>query len=146
MAVPKENLVYKIRRVADGKFSNGGTTPNFNDRGKIWKQKGHLTNHLNQLDRMGRERYLGCEIVHYKVVEQEVSFMSIDGYLLERQRKLDEEAQRRQNYRDKLDKEKRRVMYEDLKKEFENEETEAECPQCGVAGDEHQDYCPHGDR
>jgi hypothetical protein len=112
-------VVYKIRRKTDGLFSKGGSTPSFNKDGKVWKQRGHLTNHLNQIH--NRSVYGDCEIIVYKLEEvQQGDGISIDGYLDEReQKKRDEENERNLRY-EAMRKEQRRKEYEALKAEFED--------------------------
>lgn len=39
--------IYRIQRISDGLFSTGGANPNFNKKGKIWRNIGFLKNHLN---------------------------------------------------------------------------------------------------
>ena len=116
-------IIYKIRR-KDGLFSMGGSTPLFNKTGKIWKQKNHLTSHLNQLRwghgcRDDRHVYHNCEIVPYELVEQPAGpGVSISQYKKEiEQRKKDrEEAGRKQQ--EKWQKDQRRKQFEELMKEF----------------------------
>jgi len=119
-------LVYKIRRKSDGLFSSGGSYPHFTKVGKIWRQKGHLTNHLNYLlgDRSwkGSTPYDDCEIVSYELVEQQVGDgQTIINYLAEiTMRKKEREAAAKRRA-DEFQKEQRRQQYERLRREFENE-------------------------
>jgi len=117
------DIVYKIRRKSDGLFSMGGSNPHFNKTGKIWKQKGHLTNHLNQMwnDNIKVRYSRECEIVLYEIIEKEIGEMTIGQYLNEREDRLRKEKEERQSRIDAFNKEKRREEYEKLKKEFENE-------------------------
>jgi hypothetical protein len=39
--------VYKIRQKSTGLYSSGGTRPTFTKKGKIWRNLGHLKNHLH---------------------------------------------------------------------------------------------------
>jgi hypothetical protein len=118
-------IVYKIRRKSDGLFSMGGSTPNFNKTGKIWKKKGHLTSHLSQLwngrGGFGKQHvYIDCEIVPYELSEiQAGPGFTIFEYLEERKRKLDEVEQACKDRHEKWEKEQRRKEYESLKQEFE---------------------------
>lgn len=118
--------VYKIRRKSDGLFSMGGSWPRFNKNGKIWKQKGHLTSHLNIVfdnfrnQRHHRDHYDDCEIVAYELIETPVGPpMSIEEYMniLAQKKAEKEEAARKRKTDEEL-----RVRYEQykkLKKEFE---------------------------
>jgi len=122
-------IVFKIKRKSDGLFSMGGSSPRFNKTGKIWKQKGHLTNHLNQLwNGVGTYRtshhgsvhvYSDCEIIEYELVEQPMGpGISITQYLYERKMKKEDQARQdaeRKKMREKVD---RRKQYEELQKEF----------------------------
>ena len=109
-------IVYKIRRKSDGLFSMGGTTPRFNKLGKIWKQKNHLTTHLQQVSQAW---YIGCEIVTYEVTETENSAINLKDYLAElnERKRLAEE-----NYQKQLEESRRQTKlkaYLELKKEFD---------------------------
>lgn len=61
---------FKIRRKTDGLFSMGGSNPSFNKKGKTWTGKGHITNHVRQLDRRwGKpDPYEDCELVTCEIV------------------------------------------------------------------------------
>ena len=117
-------IVYKIRRTTDGLFSAGGSWPKFTKGGKIWKQKGHLTSHLGQVNnrpiRDGIRIYDDCEIVTYELSEMPVGpTMTIEQYMWNiNQRKL-VEKENRAAYFEKIEKQKRQEQYEQLKKEFE---------------------------
>ena len=113
-------LAYKIRRKSDGLFSAGGMTPHFSKKGKLWKQQGHLTNHLNQVSKP-LQTYAGCEIVTYELTESAVDEMTLQDYLhVIAQRK----AEREEIYRRRVEeyqKAQRRREYMKLKREFEDE-------------------------
>jgi hypothetical protein len=59
-------VVFKIRRIKDGKFSTGGSVPMFTPNGKTWSEK-NLKLHLSLVndERYGNKPYHGCEIVKY---------------------------------------------------------------------------------
>lgn len=66
--------VFKIRRLADGKFSTGGCSPKFTDRGKVWRTAGHAKSAVTlaraETFRYRRDRpdpYYGCELVTYRL-------------------------------------------------------------------------------
>jgi len=74
--------VYKIRRKVDGKYSTGGTTPQFSKNGKVWRTLGQLKSHLTlvkdsqryprtEAQRTARLRqfYAGCEVVVFQITE-----------------------------------------------------------------------------
>lgn len=73
--------VYKIRRKIDGLFSTGGTSPDFSDKGKVWKARGHISSHMKQVgsyysSKTKNDYYRDCEVVTYEVVETEVDTIS----------------------------------------------------------------------
>ena len=114
--------VYKIRRKTDGLYSVGGSHPSFSKNGKIWKQRNHLSSHMNLLTQqwgVGKHIYDNCELVTYEVVEKEVDSISLLDYLQEREelREAREEAQKRAF--EKRQQAARRKKYEELKHEFE---------------------------
>lgn len=92
-AMPKI-VGYKIRRIEDGRYSTGGSTPEFTTVGKTWSNKQTLHSHFAVIQEYGEyamrrhkndaipnfvaETYAGCEIVRLA----EVSHMTISDYLL----------------------------------------------------------------
>lgn len=87
------NLVWKIRRKADGLFSNGsGSYPGFSKEGKCFYSERKLLTHLNMVNRYFQQAktarwwgryprphpYLGCEIVQFKLVEEVA--VPLEGY------------------------------------------------------------------
>jgi len=116
------SIVYKIRR-ADGLFSAGGSWPKFTKGGKIWKQKGHLTSHLNLMyDTYSggtRDHYDDCEIVMYELIETPIGEMSIAGYRASIAQRREERESADQKRRDEWERQERQRQYEQLKKEFE---------------------------
>ena len=113
-------IVYKIRRKADGMFSTGGSSPSFTKNGKIWKQKGHLTNHLNQLDNDSKFIYLTvCEIIPYELVEQPAGpAVDIGVYLMDLANKKKIRKDNAYAAKQAYHKEQRRLEFEKLKQEF----------------------------
>lgn len=114
-------IVYKIRR-SDGLFSMGGCDPRFNKVGKIWKQRGHLTNHLTWVaehGRRGTKTYDDCEVVQYELTETQVGEpISINGYIQEHIHKKFLAEQERDLRNKVFQREQRRKQYEALKSEF----------------------------
>jgi hypothetical protein len=45
----QERKVFMIRRKKDGLFSNGGSRPSFNTRGKQWSRVGDVKSHLTNV-------------------------------------------------------------------------------------------------
>ncbi len=87
------DCVYKIRRLSDGLYSKGGTTPHFSKKGKVWTSLGALNGHLTLVADGGRyipesqreavrktklqQTYGGCEIVTYVVSTLEKATMPV---------------------------------------------------------------------
>jgi len=76
--------VFKIRRIADGLYSTGGTCPSFNKHGKTWNTVAHIKNHLNLFkpqfkgdDDTTAIFYTGCEIVVYELTMAEVETLNV---------------------------------------------------------------------
>lgn len=83
----------KIYKIIDsqGRFSTGGVAPYFTKNGKIWKTKGHLTQHLQQTlpyyKRLKKTHpYESCKVVVYNVVEviDEDSRESVNEWIKEK--------------------------------------------------------------
>lgn len=77
--------VYKIKRKSDGFFSTGGSSPRFNNKGKVWKKLGHLNSHLSQIK---EDVYKDCEIVFIIIEENIDENNSIDLNSLIQERKI----------------------------------------------------------
>lgn len=79
--------VYKIRRIADGLYSTGGTSPKWNKHGKTWNTVGHIKNHLAMFKEYNydirgyvsvlADYYTGCEIVVYETTIAEVETLNV---------------------------------------------------------------------
>lgn len=65
-------IVYKIQRKSDGLYSKGGTSVQFAEKGKTWNARGHVTLHLSQLDKYEKQKYVGCSVVEFEIVETAV--------------------------------------------------------------------------
>lgn len=110
------STVFKIRR-SDGQFSMGGSSPSFNKTGKIWKQKGHLTNHLNQLW-SGYRRYRDCEIVVMELVETHTDTITLEEWMNEVLDRKQKKVEAWKKHSDDRDKKARKKQFEKLQKEF----------------------------
>lgn len=67
-------IIYKIQRKSDGLFSTGGMSPKFDKKGKIWKNRNGVSNHLNLIsDRDTKEIYSDCEIITYHVLYHKIN-------------------------------------------------------------------------
>lgn len=69
--------IFKIRRQADGLFSTGGTSPDFNDKGKVWKARNHVSSHMKQVGsyysgKTKNDYYRDCDVVTFEVAETEI--------------------------------------------------------------------------
>jgi hypothetical protein len=81
--------VYKIRRIKDGLYSMGGTSPRWTKQGKTWNTIGHLHNHLNMFKEYNHDLrkyvstlsidYEGCEVVVYELEIAQIKTVSING-------------------------------------------------------------------
>jgi len=77
-------VYYKIRDKSNGLFSQGGSY-GWTKKGKVWKEVGHLRNHLNHSgDRYDR---LDVELVEYEVTEREVSSSNFHEFIEETNRR-----------------------------------------------------------
>lgn len=47
MTEPTVTTMYRIKNLDNGLYSSGGTYPSWTPKGKIWRQKNHLTCHLS---------------------------------------------------------------------------------------------------
>ena len=71
--------VYKIRRLSDGKFCQGGEYCHFGKNGKIWTEKS-LKGHLGWAPRESsiiEDPHTNCEVVAFKMTETEVSGLTV---------------------------------------------------------------------
>ena len=111
-------IIYKIRRKSDGLFSTGGAYPRFHERGKSWKQQGHMTNHINMVRKYKHtNHYDNCEVVQFIVTEMEHAVWPMDFYVNMIEEKKEERRQRSQDFA----KRQRFEEYKRLKCEFEGE-------------------------
>ena len=112
-------IVYKIR-TKDGLFSQGGTWLRFNKRGKVWKRRGDLTCHLNNLRTTEIEKYerLEAMVVEYELVERETGIQPLACYIAGVQNRKALKEQERERFRAERLQKERRQQYEELKKEF----------------------------
>jgi len=106
---------FKIRRRSDGLFSTGGMYPKFNTKGKLWRQRNFLTNHLHVVSSLSV--YDDCDVVIVEVRVQDTSQTVEEFCASARQTKKDKELSAKKAMEDKR-KEERRVLYKTLQKEF----------------------------
>jgi hypothetical protein len=93
--------VYKIRRKSDGLFSTGGMSPHFNEKGKIWNQRGHVSNHMANFRKSELDRFYGnCEVVLYQVEETELETLPATEWKVTKEtaRAKELQEQRRREY------------------------------------------------
>ena len=111
---------WKIRR-SDGLFSTGGRWPNFNEKGKIWYNRGGLTSHVNSVvhDRFSSEVYFDCEVVEYEVLHNAVGKMTVGEYVKDRIAAKEKREDEKESRLEAVRKEKRREQWLELKDEFE---------------------------
>lgn len=62
--------LYMIRDPNTGLFSTGGTVPDWNTAGKVWKRRGDLSSHFTNLCGDGRRKYrdANAEVVEMEMV------------------------------------------------------------------------------
>lgn len=113
-------IIYRLKSNKTGLFSKGGSTPSFSKIGKIWRNIGHLKNHISGLDARGRSVYHDNDVVMvtYELVETEVSVTTFTELLADSaNRKAQREADRQakiQKWRD----DQERNEYNRLKKKY----------------------------
>ena len=118
MGVLAGEKLFKIMRVPDGLFSTGGACPRFTKKGKNWRQRGHITSHMNQLSSPAKI-YADCRIVEYELTMTEIDSMAVSSYVeLIRQRKVEDE-QKRKEAQKAAELNRQRQTYLELKKKFE---------------------------
>mgnify|MGYP006928179905 CR=1 FL=1 len=103
--------VYKIRRKSDGFFSNGGSTPGFTKRGKLWKGMGPLNNHINILYKPSV--YADCELVTFELVEEELDRIDLSVHVAERTRL---KAEKEDAYQQRIEEFRKKRRYEEFLK------------------------------
>lgn len=89
-------MPYRIRNVFTGQYSLGGSHPSFSNKGKIWKERGHLSNHFRQVR---PEVYKHCVIeeLELTVISEEPTMDWIDDL---NRRKEQEKAARQKRWDD----------------------------------------------
>lgn len=84
---------FKIRNPRTGLFSKGGYGPKWDKKGKLWKNIGHVKNHLKQVTgdwqhrRSARSAYQGCEVVEIVVNTEEANAYPVLNLIEENERK-----------------------------------------------------------
>lgn len=63
-----ELKIYKIRN-QKGEFSTGGQYPSWSKNGKVWRNKGGLSNHLSLVK---ESFYDNCELIEYVTKENAI--------------------------------------------------------------------------
>jgi hypothetical protein len=111
-------MPFKIRKKSTGEFSTGGMTPSFvKDKGKVWKTMGHVSSHLNLVNRRQiLTSYADCEIVEFEMIE--VSSRDLNDFLAEKIENQRQKEQEAKNRREEYEKEQRYQEYLKLKQEF----------------------------
>lgn len=113
-----------------GMRSRGGNSPTFDEWGKVWRKKGHITNHLIGIEnsraswrkpRAGDPEglYAECEVVEYELVEKSRTPVQeyIDGYKDRRRKAAEAKEQAAQERREKAE----RAQLAKLKAKYEQE-------------------------
>lgn len=114
-------LIYQIKSNKTGLYSNGGTSPSFGKKGKVWRTLGYLKNHLNQLSSSGHKIYQNndCEVVILEVVETVKEVKPYMEVWAEVSAVKATKEQARQDRIAEYQKNVRLKEYEKLKQEFE---------------------------
>lgn len=108
--------IYKIRRKSDGLFSLGGER--FSKTGKIWKNIGHVRNHLRQSYKQYRgfkDRY---ELITYTVTVDEHSVVSLDEEIIILADKIKKEAEDKANWHKEYDLKRAALELNRIKEQF----------------------------
>lgn len=113
-------IVYRIVSTISGLYSTGGSDPCWAKTGKLWKGKGPLNLHMNQLSPQGRRIYMNHEayVVQYEIEETMQGSEPVTAWIQavdKRQQKRDTAAQAANKAR-KLAEE--RLQYEALHAKF----------------------------
>jgi len=78
--------IFKIRRISDGKFSDGGHRPYFTAKGKVWKNTQSINGHLAIVN--VSKVYEGCEMVTYELLPTSTESMEAIGARITRNKEL----------------------------------------------------------
>lgn len=116
----ESNIVYKIRRKADGLFSTGGTTPSFTEKGKVWRSRKDISLHIGMLlgYNLAIRNYEGCEIVAYET--KEFSSESAIEWMDDISNKRNQRKEEQEEISERNKEANRRRQYQELKAEFEH--------------------------
>lgn len=114
----KSETFFKIRRISDGQYSNGGTGGRFSAKGKTWRTHGALKNHMNLIARYSPALYNGCEIVKYETIVKEISSSpAVNEVVASNQRKAAKEAERQAGW-DARVREQELATLDELRKKY----------------------------
>ena len=112
------NLIYKVRNKVTGKFSTGGISPSFTNKGKSWSSIGPLKTHLRQIS--SRNYFNDCEVVEYQMVENATTplnqFYSKEQQKLVSLKKKKQDLQRSIKWSQKYQQHQVDEMYERMNK------------------------------
>jgi len=108
-------MMYKIRNKITGLYSKGGHRVSWSKKGKVWAEKGHLSNHFASFINPSKT-YANCEIV--EIEPMVVGYISIDNWC---QGVVERREARNKAYQERLEEyrtEQRRKQFLELSKEF----------------------------
>lgn len=108
--------IFRIRQDKTGLFSSGGIRPSFSKKGKIWKARGHLSNHFAQFNDRN-DVYKDCTVVEYEIREFEGSSIPVAEWDVTPETKHRKEL--KEIRRKELDRKRLLQRAEILKKELE---------------------------
>lgn len=115
-------VVYRLRSKVTGLYSRGGTSPIFDKKGKIWRNIGHVKNHLNQLNAYHRDRYKQLDVelqeLEFSVSENCISTTSYEDFCaIIAQNKLEKQADRQRRHQ-AWKEEQERAAYQKLHQKY----------------------------
>lgn len=87
--------LFKIRHRQTGLFSTGGSSPRWEENGKLWKKKGFVTNHLSNAIgyKHAKGFYANAEIVEYEYNPVAIAVYPIMDVITEKMELKQKEAE-----------------------------------------------------
>jgi hypothetical protein len=109
-------IYYKIRR-SDGLYSTGGMDPDFQKKGKVWREKHHLSNHLNQCRNVDYI-YRNCKVIEFEVIERAPEGPSLQERIAAMHARERGRQEERERWREEFKRKEAERNLEGIKKEF----------------------------
>lgn len=116
--------IYKIRDKDTGLYSGGGSFVRWSKNGKIWRNIGHLKNHLNIFVdynglKEGRYPYRNAEIVEIEVNYDECFTISVDDFTKGIVQRMAEWRKQREQDNNERQRERELKQLQELKNKYE---------------------------